>query len=44
MEAILDHVESKAMTQLKKWKQIMDDCQELAYLTNIVDRAMAFII
>jgi hypothetical protein len=39
MEAIPNHVESRAKIQLEKWKQIMDDCQELAYLTNIANCA-----
>jgi hypothetical protein len=44
MEIIPNHVESKARTQFEKWKQVMDDCQELAYLSDIAYHAMAFII
>ncbi len=44
MEAIPDHVESRAKTQPEKWKQVMGDCLELASLTNIIDYAMASII
>jgi hypothetical protein len=39
MEAILDHVESRAMIQPKKWQQIMDDCYKLACLTDIANCA-----
>jgi hypothetical protein len=41
MEAIPNHVESRAKTQPQKWKQVMDDYQELICLTNITDRTMA---
>jgi hypothetical protein len=43
MEAIPDHVESKAKTQLEKWKQIMDDYHEFACLNNVANHAMASI-
>jgi hypothetical protein len=35
MEAIPNHVENKARTQSDKWKQIMNDYQELACFINI---------
>jgi hypothetical protein len=38
------YVENKAKTQFEKWKQVMDDCHELACLTNVADYTMAFII
>jgi hypothetical protein len=44
VEGILDHVKSRDKTQHEKWKWIMDDCQELAYLTDVVDHTMASII
>ncbi len=37
-------MENKAKTQFEKWKQVMDDCHELACLTNVADYTMAFII
>jgi hypothetical protein len=44
MEAIPDHVESRAKIQLEKWKQAVDDHHELAYLINIADHTMGSII
>jgi hypothetical protein len=44
MEAIPNHVESKAKIRLKKWKQVVDDYQELICLTNIANHTMASII
>jgi hypothetical protein len=44
MEAIPNHVESRAKTQLEKWKQVMDDCQELTCFTDITNYAMTSII
>jgi len=44
MEVIPDHVESKARTQPKKWKQVMDGCQELTCLIDIANRTVASII
>jgi len=40
METILNHVISQAFAELKWRKQLMDYCQELAYLTNLGDCAM----
>jgi hypothetical protein len=44
MEVIPFHVESKARTQPKKWKQIMDSYQELTCLIDIANRTVASII
>jgi hypothetical protein len=41
---ILDHVVSWASNDPKRWKQVMDNCQELACLTNIANQTMIVII
>ncbi len=35
MEIILDHVVNQAHVELKRWKQLMDYCQELVCFTNL---------
>ncbi len=40
METISDHVVNQAFVEPEWWKQLMDYCQELVYLTNLGNRAM----
>ncbi len=44
METILDHVVNRAHAKLEQWKQLMDYCQELAYLINLGDHVMEVIM